>query len=196
MKKKNALSLTSSQLILWGLVLVILAAFGGYSYREIKSSDQSGRAKLLQAINEISDNQGFAKSNLEWVVANIGLIPEEQLKHSIIATAVTGTVVSSSQEPGSLPISAKHYYVGEPGYYDYTGKIVLAGLSGETKTYYFSPRRMETMEVYVVENGRQVPATFEEIATEDRVEIEETVDLAQSNIDDDNLISLTVLIYR
>jgi len=183
------------------VILLCIVAFAGFIAGYMMRSPQAPASIndhqiLLSAIDSMkSDSYAFPKSNLEWVSANIGLTPKEFMKQSLIATTVVGKVAEAKKESGSMPIASKYYFVGNPGLYAYESTIGLTDVNGEAKTFYFSPKRTQMMKVVRVVKGREIPATFADIKTGSRVEVTETVDLAQSNINDANLVSLIVRMY-
>lgn len=177
-------------------IFLVFAFFGGYFLRSEKLKTEPDPVKLINAIDALKGEYGFSKSSLEWVAATIGLTPKSHLKHSIVRTAVMGVVVAKTSTLNSLPILSRHYYVGAPGTYEFAGSLTLTSAVGETKVYHFSPRRMEFMKVFSLLRGKEMPAKFADITANNVVEIEETVDLAQSNVNDENLISITVRIIK
>lgn len=132
-------------------------------------------------------------SNLEWL-ANEALVPTTVLKKMLHTTTVGGEVVEVKREEGKLP-GLRDYYTGtEKGFYAYGGLIKIKPAQTEAaETFYFSPRRMEIMEVTDAA-GKKIK--FDDLKTGMMIEMEETVDLAISNIDDQNVISLTIKVIK
>lgn len=128
-------------------------------------------------------------SNLEWL-SKAALVPKDVLKKMILATTVTGKIADSKLLSGRLSGFSEYYTGGEKGYYAYEGYIRLKPLDdGKVKNFYFSSKRMNIMRV-IDKSGEKI--NFDDLKIGEVVEIEETVDLAILNIDDKNVISLTV----
>lgn len=170
--------------------LAILFTAGYFLYSLLQQS-KSPTILLLNAIDQVPQDATFDKSNFEWLT-NIGLTQKGFIKSSIIATTLKGTVEAINVTDGSLKISSRHYYVGRSGYYDYAGTITLKTDDGKVRTFYFSPTRMANMKVFKESSLRKLT----DIKAGDKVEITETVDLAVSNINDANFLSLDVRILQ
>lgn len=128
-------------------------------------------------------------SNLEWLSKEV-VIPKDVLKKMILATTVTGKIADSKLLSGRLSGFSEYYTGSEKGYYAYEGYIRLKPLDdGKVKSFYFSSKRMNIMRV-IDKSGKKI--NFDDLKIGEVVEIEETVDLAILNIDDKNVISLTV----
>lgn len=145
-------------------------------------------ANILQA----SENT-IPASNLEWLENEV-LIPITILKKMLYSSVVAGKVVEIKRESGKLS-GLKDYYAGpEKGYYVYQGLIRLkSSQDGYGETFYFSPREMNIMKVTDAA-GNEI--SFDDLKTGSMIEIEETVDLAVSNIDDQNVIALTIKVIK
>lgn len=132
-------------------------------------------------------------SNLEWL-ANEVLAPKTVLKRMVHITAVAGEITEIKRESGKLP-GLKDYYTGpEKGYYSYGGYVRLKPLGeGNIESFYFSPKRMEVMGVTDL-LGKKI--AFDDLVIGAVIEVEETVDLAVSNINDGNVISLTIKVIK
>lgn len=195
MKVNKHSSLPRHHLAVAGLLLLVSGFLLGSQYPAVKKTDD--RTAMIDAIEKLPQGAyGFPKSNLEWLAANVGMTPKSFMKSSLLTTTVTGKVGGTSGEHGSLPIVARYYYVGTPGTYEYDGAITLSDPEGESRSIYFSPKRMKEMKVFAVRSGKLAPSEFAAIEAGDTVEIEETVDLSRSNINDDNLIGITVRILK
>ena len=103
-------------------------------------------------------------------------------------------MVEINAEPGRME-GLKDYYTEEKGYYYYYGKIKLQAENRLSNTFHFSKKRMELMKVYLMTDKGPVVNSFANIKINNYVEIEESVDLAISNIDDKNVLYLVVRIY-
>ena len=199
-KQRTETAQSPSQSVLLAVCVGAIAFYVGYISHSATTPPPppaNDHQLLINAIDSMTeDTYAFSKSNLEWVTANIGLTPKEFMKQSLIATTAQGTVTEASQTQGSLNVLSKHYYVGNPGTYAYNGSISLTGPDTMTKTFYFSPKRMEMMKVYRVSGARMTPVSFSDIQSGKSAEIEETVDLTKPNINDENLVSLVVRILQ
>lgn len=197
MKTKSAPPQITPNMLLLGIFLVILSFFMGFKYRGKHMGMKDDRIKMILAIDSLSeDSYTFPKSNLEWITATIGLAPKGFTQSSIVTTTVAGTVTEQNEATGAIDIASRHYYVGTPGKYQYSGSLGLTSADDVTRTFFFSPRRMQEVSVFTVRNGKQTPINFADIKPGDQVEVEESVDLSRSNINDQNLISLTIRILK
>jgi hypothetical protein len=174
------------------LIILVLAAAAALLifYNQGRSKGVSGGENLFESIDQLSEEFSLPKSNLEWFYASIGLLPKGFLKSSLITSTITGRVVEIDNTPDKVKILSKHYYIGEPGYYNYAGRIMLSTKDGKTHTFFFSPRRVELMKVA---EGK-IQKSFDDIKVGDTIEVSETIELTRSNINDENLISIDVKI--
>ena len=169
-------------------------------FREFKKNASSVPSQSVSAIPAPADSYNFQASadtipasNLEWL-ANEVPVPITVLRRMIHTTAVGGEITEIKRESGKLP-GLKDYYTGpEIGYYAYGGLVRLKPPGeGKIESFYFSPKRMEVMGVTDL-LGKKI--AFDDLSIGSIVEIEETVDLAVSNINDQNVISLTIKVIK
>jgi hypothetical protein len=197
MKKRSTPSSPSASSIMGIAAIAIVSFVIGYGFHAKHSMYADDRMIMIKATDRLSDTAyAFPKSNIEWLTANIAMTPKSHTKNSVISTTIHGVVTNTSEAHGEVAILSKHYFVGTPGSYAYHGALTLDDHSGNTRTFYFSPKRMNMMKVVRVQNTRETPATFKDIKSGDAVEVEEAVELTKSNINDENLLSLTVRILR
>lgn len=152
---------------------------------------------LTQSLNQskLNGKSVMPDSNVEWLLNELLLLPNDELKSLIVTTTVFGKVKEAARENGKTG-GLKDYYVGEPGFYVYEGKISFDRADGTPSIYYFSPRRMKLMNIFRrTEAGKEI-IRFEDIKPGDTVEIEESVDLSVPNLNDANVKSLTVTILE
>lgn len=132
-------------------------------------------------------------SNLEWL-ANEALVPTTVLKKMLHITSVGGEVVEIKRESGKLPGLTDYYTGPEKGFYAYDGFIRIKPAPDENaESFYFSPKRVEIMKITDA-SGKKIG--FDDLKLGSTIEMEETVDLAVSNIDDQNVISLTIKVIE
>jgi len=191
MNKLNSKQWLFLLLVVFVLFFVVFARGG-----EIKQGKTEGPTAVFFAfVDKLRMNNSIPKSNLEWF-GRMTLETSDFLTSLVTTTGFEGTVVKVNQESGKVKIPVKHYYVGSPGYYTYDGEIVVEGKNGAVTSFFYSPARMEIMKVNLIESSLAKPITFSDIQPGDRIEIFETVDLVKDNVDDANLISLIVNVYR
>jgi len=192
------------QMVFISLVAAVFAAgfliLAIMRFREFKKDVSSVSLQSVAALPTPTDSYNFQASadtipasNLEWL-ANEVVAPKTVLKRMIHTTAVGGEITEIKRQSGKLP-GLKDYYTGpEKGYYTYGGFVRLKPLGeGKVESFYFSPKRMEVMET-TDSTGQKI--AFDDLSIGSIVEIEETVDLAVSNINDQNVISLTIKIIK
>lgn len=186
----------STQGLSW--LLVLASAIGGFALGRSgvfpSSTPRDDRVALINAIDKNTGEYAFDKSNLEWILVNIGLTPRPLLKQSLVSTTLTGTVKRVVLTNDKAPILSRHYYVGTPGQYEYEGMVELTDGKGTTKSVLLSPKRMALLRVYRLTGGTKETIGFTEIPAGATVELTETVDLAQSNIDDANVQSVEIVV--
>lgn len=146
------------------------------------------------AFLNLNTDYSLPESNREWF-EHISRVKKDVLKSLIVKMTVVGEVADISGKSGKLG-GLEDYYVGEKGYYHYEGLIRLKTESGDSNTVYFSKRRMEILKVYEVSERGVVEKRFSDIKVGDKIEIEEAVELAISNINDANVLSLTIRILK
>lgn len=178
------------------VVGILLGALGFAAATGSFGQRQDEGETFFEAIDSLPTDTAVPKSNYEWFHASVGSLPEGLVQSSIIATTVQGEIAELTQDGDRVRIRSKYYYVGDPGFYEYAGRITLRQEDGSTTPLLFSPKRMETMRVVRAAGSREIPMSFSDLKVGDRVEITETVDLARSNINDENLVSLTVRVLQ
>lgn len=158
----------------------------------VSFSTPSVAEQVAENILVASENT-IPASNLEWL-ANEALVPAAMLKKMLHTTTVGGEMVEVKREEGKLP-GLRDYYTGtERGFYKYGGWVKIKPLQSEgEEIFYFSPKRMEIMEVTDAA-GKKIK--FDDLKTGMAIEMEETLDLAISNIDDQNVISVTIKVVK
>jgi hypothetical protein len=197
MKQRSTPSSRSTTGIVAVAVVALISFIIGYGFHAKYSMYADDRMMMIKATDRLSDTAyAFPKSNIEWLTANIAMTPKSHTKSSVISTTIHGKIADTSLASGEIAILSRHYFVGTPGTYTYDSALTLNDKQGVSRTFYFSPKRTSMMKVVRVQNNRETPATFADIKTGDMVEVEETVELTKSNINDENLLSLTVRILR
>lgn len=171
---------------------VALVLAGGLSVVGIVKFSDSLNKNVLPSVGSYKFQASLdtiPSSNLEWI-SKQALIPKAILKKMIQTTSVTGKITEIKLATGKLS-GLKEYYTGEEkGYHAYEGYIRLRPLQdGKVVTIYFSPKSMSIMRL-VDDSGKTM--RFGDLTVEDAIEIEESVDLAVSNIDDENVLSLII----
>ncbi len=184
--------LNSKQLVLLLLVALVLFLM---LFTQEKRVERDPYLAFLAFVDELDVNYSIPKSNLEWI-GRTTLETSDFLASLVTTTEFEGIVVETSQESGQIKIPTEHYYVGSPGYYAYDGMVTIEGKNGVVTSVFFSPPRMKIMEVNLIEGGLTKPITFSDIQFGDRIEIFETLDLVKNNVNDANLTSLSVNVYR
>jgi hypothetical protein len=194
-----------SAILLLGTVCTSLA-LGSYTLvlkAQLKRSQQEKTSVLTPFSPRISPldmpewHRAISKSSQEWFDEIVKEVPATHLQRMVVTTTVQGKVLESKQESGAVG-HYQYYYVGEPGSYAYQAMVKLDVVNGPSQVvnYRFSPRRVEVMKVVVQKAGRTTPARFADIKPGDVLQIAETVDLAQDNIDDKNVLELVLTIVR
>lgn len=136
----------------------------------------------------------FPASNIEWF--NLySKLSAGGLNEFVITWKTQGTVNQISDKPGDKP-GFNDYYTGDKkGYFHYSGKITLAYTNNKKIEWALSDRRMQLLKVYDITPSGPVEKTFQDIKVGDNIEIEESVDLSISNINDENVRYLVIRIF-
>lgn len=169
------------------LFTLILSFMAGWNLKpDAPKSTLADSVELLPLVSSLD------KSNLEWLLTSVVSAPK-QFVESIISTAtLKGKVVEVVTQSGSAPITAKHYYVGRLGFYDYKVKIILEDGNGQMLPVLLSPQRVSLMKVIKMTNNGEQNSNITDIKPGDIVHISEEVDLHTSNINDQNVKSVLV----
>lgn len=144
--------------------------------------------------SETQNKYALNDSHLEWL-NNVKIYQKNILKQLTVTSIVKGQVVEVSREKGKLS-GLKYYYTGEAGYYVYHGSVKLTSEEDTENTLYFSEKRMKVIKIYEYSSQGINERKFEDIKVGDIVEVEESVDLALPNINDENVLYLTIKILK
>lgn len=175
------------------IVLVVVIAINFLYLSPKISSDKKTVFSL--GVPGMTERGLIPMSNWEWLGA-ISANTRGFLDKFIATSTFSGKVVEVSENPGKEKLKASYYYVGERGYYAYNGKISLESENGKVQPFLFSPRRIKDAKVVEVTESGELPREFKDIKVGQSIEIEEAVDLALPNVNDENLVSLTIRILR
>jgi hypothetical protein len=131
----------------------------------------------------------ISNSTLEWLdnklKASGGVVRSLQVEE-----VIEGEVIRAGYMRGKIG-GLKYYYTGSPGYYEYASYILIK-YNGKSVPVYFSERRTQMM---VVKAGSS-PNSLQSIQPGDHVKIAEVIDLTKNNINDENLVSLTINVTK
>lgn len=175
------------------ILSVIVLLFISNIFLMLVSIDGWQKKGVNTSVGINSQNSTLPRSNIEWL-ENIISLPSGHVDGMTMTTTVKGFVERATRGSGKFG-GLEHYYIKEPGYYYFEGKIELVDSDNQKSTYFFSPRRMQIIKVYRVSNGKQTEIGFDDIKPGDEIEIEEAADLIHSNINDENVkyLKITVL---
>lgn len=183
--------------VIIGTVFIITLLFAtakrfGYTLK----IDKTPAVKDQPSVNDtLYPDHSIPESNIEWFMDKTR-IKKGYLTSFIATYTVNGKIIAVSNEPGRIA-GLKYYYTGEKGYYYYYGKLTLQSLRSGTissQDAYFSKKRMEILKVYQVTNQGLIEKSFSDLKAGKFIEIKEAVDLSISNIDDINVLFLTIKI--
>lgn len=156
------------------------------------------RQVLDSCLEKVSPSYTMPKSNLDWMFDNL-MLAQKKLAPDfdlIMTTRVRGKITGISSRPGEIPLEGKHYYVGRPGFFKYDGKIDMTLDNGKAVEIFLSPKRMKLLRVVTESDQGDVPSSFDAVETGDEIELEETTDLVRPNINDDNIVSISLRILN
>lgn len=124
-------------------------------------------------------------SFLEWLDNKTGM-SREFMESLTVTEVVIGNVVSAERRNGKIG-GLKYYYTGEKGNYVYDSVLVLKK-NGKTIPLYFSALRTKVLRVY---RGSEL-IELEDLKDGESVMVSETVEVRKSNLNDQNLVNLTI----
>lgn len=173
------------------IVLNVLLLFFLFRNFETYSFFNPSSINNIKTSNKISV---FSASNLEWL--NLySKLTKGSLNEFITTWKSEGIVDQISDQPGEKS-GFKDYYTGQKkGFFHYAGKLSLIYKNNRKIEWALSDRRMKLLKVYKMSPSGPVEQSFQDIKRGDRVEIEESVDLTVSNINDENVRYLIIRIF-
>lgn len=192
MTKLNKLFYLTPQLLIITILTTILLLlilgnnFSTLPYKIVKNVPLPSLKGTL-----VGDDSAIPKSNQEWLLY-MSKLKKGLLEKYIITTTIKGEIVDISDKLGKIG-GLSDYYTGEKGYYVYGGKFRLKN-QGLYNTIFFSQKRMEIMKVFKKTSEGYIEKKFNDIKAGDNIEIEESLDLAISNINDGNVFHLIIKI--
>jgi hypothetical protein len=136
-------------------------------------------------------SDAIPKSNIEWLTTR-QRFDKGMLKNFKVEYTIQGKLVSVEEETGKIE-GLEDYYVGEEGKYVYGAKLTLDHL-GNRKTIYFSNKRLSIIKLYKYDKllNKYISIQLKELMPGKKIEVTEVVDLAISNINDENVLSLNI----
>lgn len=191
---KNLVRRISPNLI---LIIILLTASLTLAYRFSDNNTsvlatQNDRLIIQEAISTLS-NPTLPPATLEWFLTYGGM-NSSLLNSAKMTYSVKGTVISVTEAENDLPLQSNYYYTGTPGSFHHVIQIKLRDNTGTIETYLFSPKRKEVLRVVEVQGEREISKTLADIETGDVIEIEESVDLRISAVEDAHVTDLVVRI--
>lgn len=133
--------------------------------------------------NQNINSHAIPDTNVKWFMNKTKAIKDIMTKAAMTYT-IEGEVTAISQTPGNV--------AGDD--YHYLRSLIVKNKNNEENIIYFSPRRTSIMRVIKNHGGTYSNMSYNDITVGAYIEIEESVDLLMPNLEDQNVLFLTLMV--